>query len=69
MNTTAGYHAGGLQFDDDPLVSAAERQQSPKDGIFGAVSRVRRVGEVQHVDANIRIVPGKKFTPAPASVG
>jgi protocatechuate 3,4-dioxygenase beta subunit len=62
----AGYHAGGLLFDDDALVTDAEREQSRKDGIFGTVAHVRREGEAQHVDSNIRVVPGKKFMQAPA---
>jgi protocatechuate 3,4-dioxygenase, beta subunit len=58
----SGYHAGSVLFDDDALLTPAEREQSRKDGTFGQIARVRRAGDEQHVDTNIRIVPREKFT-------
>jgi len=55
------YHAGGLLFDDDKLVSAAEREASRKDATFGAVRPVRVDQEVQHVDVNLRVAAKEKF--------
>lgn len=56
-----GYHAGGLLFDDDPLVSAAEREESNRAGEFGAVCAVRREGAAVHVDVNIQLDPRQRF--------
>jgi protocatechuate 3,4-dioxygenase, beta subunit len=55
------YHAGGLLFADDPLVSAAEREATRKDPVFGSVRAVRREGAVEHVDHNLRIVVRERF--------
>jgi protocatechuate 3,4-dioxygenase beta subunit len=56
-----GYHAGGLLFDDDPLVSAAEREESHRSGEFGAVRAVRREGAAEHVDVSIQLDPRQRF--------
>ena len=55
------YHAGEVVFDDDKLVTAAEREQSRKDGDFGSIRPVRVEKDVQHVDFNLRIVAKQKF--------
>lgn len=55
------YHAGGLLFDDDKLVSAADREATRKDATFGPVRAVRTDQAVQHVDVNLRIVAKEKF--------
>jgi protocatechuate 3,4-dioxygenase beta subunit len=55
------YHAGGLLFDDDKLVSPAEREASRKDPTFGEVRAVRVDKAVQHVDVNLRVVAKEKF--------
>lgn len=57
----ARYHAGGLVFDDDPLVSAPEREATRRDPVFGSVRPLRREGAVEHVDVNTRIVLREKF--------
>jgi protocatechuate 3,4-dioxygenase beta subunit len=57
----AGYHAGALLFDDDLLVTAADREASRLEGIFGWVRPVRHEGVVEHVDINTRIAPRQKF--------
>jgi protocatechuate 3,4-dioxygenase beta subunit len=56
-----GYHAGGLVFDDDALVSAAEREASRQAGEFGTVCAVRREGATQHVDIRLRLDPRQRF--------
>ena len=56
-----GHHAGGLLFDDDPLVSAVEREASHRSGEFGPVCAVRREGAAEHVDINIRLDPRQRF--------
>jgi protocatechuate 3,4-dioxygenase beta subunit len=55
------YHAGAVLFADDPLVSAAEREETRRDADFGPVRAVRREGVVEHVDVNVRVVPGRRF--------
>jgi protocatechuate 3,4-dioxygenase beta subunit len=57
----ARYHAGGVEFEDDPLVGSAEREETRKDPVFGAVRPVRREGAVEHIDVNLRVVPRQKF--------
>jgi protocatechuate 3,4-dioxygenase beta subunit len=54
------YHAGGVEFADDPLVSGAARERGARDE-FEAVRPVRRKGEVQHVDFALRIDPRRGF--------
>ena len=57
----ARYHAGGVEFEDDPLVGAGEREETRKDPVFGAVRPVRREGAVEHIDVNLRVAPRQKF--------
>jgi hypothetical protein len=42
-------------FSDDELVTAAEREKSAREGIFGGVRAVRSRNGVQEVDVQIRI--------------
>jgi protocatechuate 3,4-dioxygenase beta subunit len=46
---------GGLLFDGDPLLTAAEQEESAKAGSFGTVRPVEARGGVQHVTLNVRI--------------
>ena len=55
------YHAGGVLFEDDPLVSAAEREATRQDPVFGSVRPVRREGAVEHIELNVRVVPRRAF--------
>ena len=57
----ARYHSGEVEFDDDPLVGAGEREATRKDPVFGVVRPVRREGAVEHVDSNLRVDPRRKF--------
>lgn len=50
-----------LRFDDDPLVSAEERERSRAEGKFGNVRPVQRQGKTQQVDFNIRAKAQKEF--------
>jgi len=51
----------GLQFDDDPLVTRADRDRSNKAGRFGDVLRVLKDGNRQRVDYLIRITDDGVF--------
>jgi len=51
----------GLQFDDDPLVTRADRDTSNKAGQFGDVLRVVKEGNAQRVDYRIRITDDGVF--------
>jgi len=55
------YHGGALEFDDDPLIDARDRARPNASGEFGTIRRVRREGDVQHVDFNIRVQPRYRF--------
>jgi protocatechuate 3,4-dioxygenase beta subunit len=55
------FHAGGLQFADDPVLPAQEASESARLGEFGSVRPVRREGDVQHVDFAIRLDPRQRF--------
>lgn len=57
----ARYHGTELHFDNDPLVPAAEREETKRDAMFGPVRTVRRDGAVEHVDYNVRVEPSRKF--------
>ena len=57
----ARYFAGDVLFEDDPLVSAAQREAARRDPVFADVRTVRREGAVEHVDVNKRAVPREKF--------
>lgn len=50
-----------LWFEDDDLVGHDARQSSVKNGKFGSVRPIRRRGETQHIDFNIRIVDEGRF--------
>jgi protocatechuate 3,4-dioxygenase beta subunit len=55
------YHAGEVQFSDDPLLSSAQRQQSERDGEFGPVRPVRTEGGTQKVDFALRLKSSDRF--------
>ena len=55
------FHAGEVQFADDPVLPAGEASSSAALGEFGSVRPVRREGDVQHVDFAIRLDPGQRF--------
>jgi protocatechuate 3,4-dioxygenase beta subunit len=46
---------GDVMFSDDELVTAAEREKSARDGLFGGERAVRSRNGVQEVDVQIRI--------------
>lgn len=55
------FHAGELQFDDDPIVTASGRTRSREQDPFGEVRHVRREGIVEHVDVALRTDPRQRF--------
>jgi protocatechuate 3,4-dioxygenase beta subunit len=57
----ARYHAGGVQFEDDPVLPERERAAARSEGQFGSVRPVRREGNVQHVDFAARLVARNRF--------
>jgi protocatechuate 3,4-dioxygenase, beta subunit len=57
----ARYHAGELQFADDPLIQANERARDAGHGDFGSVRPVRNERGTQHVDLRLRINPRNRF--------
>ncbi len=57
----ARYHAGEVLFEGDPFVSAAEREATRRDPVFGPVRPVRREGGVEHVEVHTRVVPRQRF--------
>ena len=57
----ARYHAGELQFADDPLIQASERARDKGEGDFGSVRPVRTEGGTQHVDLRLRISSRNRF--------
>jgi len=57
----ARYYASDVLFEDDPLLSAAQREAARRDPVFADVRPVRRAGSVEHVDVNRRIAPGERF--------
>jgi len=61
FTTDARYHGGALEFDDDPLLDASDRARANASGEFGTIRRVRREGDVQHVDFNIRVQASRRF--------
>lgn len=61
FNGTERFHAGELQFDDDPIVTAADRSRSRERGQFGEVRPVRREGSVEHVDVALKLDPSQRF--------
>jgi protocatechuate 3,4-dioxygenase beta subunit len=61
LTQAARYHAGELQFDDDPFMTADRRAASSRDGEFAEVQKVRMEGSTAHVDFRIRLNPSQKF--------
>jgi protocatechuate 3,4-dioxygenase beta subunit len=54
------YHAGELQFADDPLIPR-ERAREDGQNEFGSIRPVRREGETQHVDLRLRLSARNRF--------
>jgi protocatechuate 3,4-dioxygenase beta subunit len=52
-------HSAEVLFSDDPIVTAAERAASARDGKFGSVRMVRIRDGVQEIDVNLRITPAR----------
>jgi protocatechuate 3,4-dioxygenase, beta subunit len=50
-----------LHFDDDPKVSARERETSKQAGMFGGVRPVTKRDGVDHVEIHLRIEPRGLF--------
>lgn len=60
--TDAGrFHAGELRFEDDPYLTARDREASKRDGEFGDVRAVRREGVGEVVDLALRVNPAHRF--------
>ena len=57
----AKYHAGELQFADDPLIQASARARDKSEGEFGSIRPVRTEGGSQHVDLRLRVSPRNRF--------
>ena len=61
FNGSARYHAGELQFSDDPLIQASHRAQDQGEGEFGSIRPVRTEGGTQHVDLRLRLNSRNRF--------
>ena len=61
FTSDARFHAGGLMFDDDPFIDAAERTRDSREGGFGSIRPIRLEGGVQHVDLRLRLNPRNRF--------
>jgi protocatechuate 3,4-dioxygenase beta subunit len=61
FNGTERFHAGEVQFDDDPILSASDRARSRDSGAFGGILPVRREGAVEHVDVALKVNPSQRF--------
>jgi protocatechuate 3,4-dioxygenase beta subunit len=57
----ARYHAGELQFEDDKLIPASQRENSKREGQFGSVRPVRHEGGVDQVDMALRLTSRNRF--------
>jgi protocatechuate 3,4-dioxygenase beta subunit len=57
----ARYHAGEVQFADDPVLPAQERERAEREGAFGSVRPVRTDQGAQHVECSLRIEPRNRF--------
>jgi protocatechuate 3,4-dioxygenase beta subunit len=55
------YHAGEVQFADDPVLPAQERERSANEGPFGSVRPVRTEGGTQLVECSLRIEARNRF--------
>jgi protocatechuate 3,4-dioxygenase beta subunit len=60
-STAFGRQYGGLQFSDDPLVPAKDRDASLAAGRFADVLTVSHEGRVEHVQLNIKLKPRGDF--------
>jgi protocatechuate 3,4-dioxygenase beta subunit len=60
-NGDAKYHAGGMEFADDPLIQASDRERDKSEGQFGSIRPVRTEGGTQHVDQRLRLNPRNRF--------
>lgn len=54
-------YASGIEFDDDPLVTAQSRAESKERAPFGGVVPVRKEGNTQVVDFAFRLYARNKF--------
>jgi protocatechuate 3,4-dioxygenase, beta subunit len=57
----ARYFGGEIQFEDDSLIRAEDRDRSRAAGAFGEVRPVRTNGQRQEVDFQLRVDPKQKF--------
>jgi protocatechuate 3,4-dioxygenase beta subunit len=57
----ARYFGGEIQFEDDALIRAEDRERSRTAGAFGEVRPVRLNGQTQQVDFQLRLDPKQKF--------
>lgn len=55
------YHAGELQFENDPIVTADMRAASKRDGLFGAVRPVRQEHGTEYVDVALKLRAQDRF--------
>ena len=55
------FHAGEIRFDDDPLVTQRDREESKRAGEFAEVRPVRREGDTEHVEFTLRIDAAQRF--------
>jgi hypothetical protein len=60
-STAYGRQYGGLQFSDDPLVPAADREKSIAMGRFADVLTVVHEERTEHVQLNIKLKPRGDF--------
>ncbi|HLU39035.1 MAG TPA: hypothetical protein VK081_06595 [Planctomycetota bacterium] len=61
FTATGRFHAGVVQFADDPLVTAEHREAARRDGRFGAVRDVRKDGDAEHVEFALRLDRTNRF--------
>lgn len=60
--TDAGrFHAGELRFEDDPYLTARDREQAKREGQFGDIRPVRREGAGELVEVTLRVTPDQRF--------
>ena len=61
FNGSERFHAGELQFDDDPVLTAGQRSRSRDEGAFGEIRPVHRKGSVEHVEVSLKLSPSQRF--------
>ena len=61
FNGRERFHAGELQFEDDPILRDGDRARSRDRGAFGHIRPVRREGKVEHVDLSLKLDPAQRF--------